>query len=240
MRGRLRVRTDSKTSLPAAAGTHGVVVLTRTVILLCVLAALVIFVVDMSGSGPHTTGSSGVYPNASVVGGGNGAPVCQPDLTLPTGTGAIRVYIWSQDTLPAVRATFTSRDGTVLAGGTHPAGSPPGAIFVPLRPRAGATGQRVGSLCLSTPSAQALPFSAGTVVAGAHPATLAGKAQGTELYLIYESGTSASWWQMLPKLMPRFGYGKWSLLGSWTFILAILAVVAIWVAAIRLLWREFS
>jgi hypothetical protein len=49
-----------------------------------------------------------------------------------------------------------------------------------------------------------------------------------------------SWWRLLPTVFRRFGYGKWSVLGSWTFIACGVALVLVWVASLRLLWRELS
>jgi hypothetical protein len=136
--------------------------------------------------------------------------------------------------LPRIAIDFVNTAGRRVASGVLMAGAAEGpAISLPLGYPHG--GSAEGRLCLHIGGHRALVFDGGL---GEGVTTVDGVAQpGSPAILYYRPG-SDSWWHLLGALDYRLGLGKSAIFGDWTLPAIVLAALAVWFGAIRLLIRE--
>jgi len=194
-------------------------------------------VLEFSGSAPRVADSNHVDSSelAAVV--RPGQKLCQPGVVLPPDGAAVRIFVDSHDRpMPRISLTLTDVSGRVVDTGVLPAGRPQGFSIIPLRH----PGPAGGTLCLTVGGHD-------QVAIGGSPESLApilervdGKPQPAAVALWYMRAGSESWWQLMPTLARRFGYGKWGFLGGWTFVAGAVLLVLVWLAVLRLLWTQFA
>jgi hypothetical protein len=206
----------------------------RLVLGVAVLAIVAAFVLDMSRSAPRLAGSNhvGQAVFADVVPGGG--RLCQPESGPPNGSAIAELLIGTYGRqLPALEVTFLSASGAVVSSGRRAAGGPQGDVGIFLsHPRGEAVRSclRVGGHHKVAVGGEGQGSTAGTL--------LDGKAVPGRASLVFYRSGSESWWQLLPTLATRFGFGKASFFGDWTLPLMALMLLGAWVAALRLLLRE--
>lgn len=204
--------------------------------LLCVIGALAL---DMSGSAPRLSGTNHVNPLAFVVTVPPGGRLCQPAVALPPDTGSVKLLIASYGRpLPTISALLTGEDGERLASGELARGRKQGYVTIPLEP----VRQRVraGTLCIRFGGTSKLAFGGVGEPENAASVRVNGHIAEAKVSLYYLRPGSESWWELLPTLAQRFGFGKAAFFGSWTLPLVAFLLLATWVATIRLLVKEAS
>jgi hypothetical protein len=203
---------------------------------LALLATLIGFLIDMSGSAPRLAGSDHIdwpAPNPAVAVAPPGSPMCVTTV-LPSDTGSLLIAIHGAPRLPRIAATFTALGGRRLAAGVLRAGVPESAaVSIPLHH--GPIPSVAGRLCLRGAGRATLVYDG---LAGTGVATVGGApASGAPAILFYRPG-SESWWSLLGALDLRFGLGKWSIFGDWTLPVLALVALSLFGAVARLLARE--
>ncbi len=209
----------------------------RWALALAVLATAIVLLVDMSGSAPRLADTNHVAPIGFYGVFRGGTTVCQPGVDVPAGSGGVKVVFWTYQTpLPSVTATLVGPTHRILTRGLLPGGgSRGGEVIVPLRE---STRALSGTLCLKVGGSRRFELEGTLTGVGAGSATVGRRAQNFQVSVRVMRRGSESWWQLLPTLTRRFGYGKWSVLGGWTFIAGAVVLAMIWIWATRLLWRE--
>jgi len=203
---------------------------------LALLATLIGFLIDMSGSAPRLAGSDHVHwpaidPAVAIAPAGQSMCVVT---VLPSDTASILIAIHGAVRLPRITVTFDDLTGRRLATGVLRAGVPEsGAVSIALR-HAHAPSV-AGNLCLRGGGRATLVYDG---LVGTGVTTVGGVASlGTPAILFYRHG-SESWWSLLGALDLRFGLGKSSIFGDWTLPVIALAALALFGAVTRVLVRE--
>lgn len=193
---------------------------------------------ELSGSAGRIVGTDhanylGFY---STVQGGE--ELCQTGVDLPAEAAAVRMEIGTYGApLPDLALSFLDSAGKVVARGSLPAGGAQGIVSIPLSYPHGPT--VAGRLCVRPSGSGMLALAGETWPAGSvGDSEVEGTSQGGRIGLFYVSRPQ-SWWALLPRLSERLGFGKAGF-GSWTLILAAIAMIAVWVLVGRLLARELS
>jgi hypothetical protein len=204
---------------------------------LALLATLIVFLIDMSGSAPRLAGSDHVHwpaLNPSVAVAPPHTDMCVKGTALPADAATMLISIHGAKTLPAIRMTFVDTLGRTIATGSLPRGAPEsGAVAIPLRHRIETSAY--GTLCLRAAGRATLVYDG---QGGVAPTTAGGVTQpGTPAILYYRRG-SESWWDLLGALDTRFGLAKASVFGDWTLPVVALLALALFAAVTRLLLRE--
>jgi hypothetical protein len=207
---------------------------------LAVLAVVGVLVLDMSRSAPRGAGSDHVSIAvfaATVPGGGT---VCQPIAPLPGDAAAAQVLIGTYGRpVPALDLHFTGTGGTTVATGTLAAGAREGTVTIPIHRLATASAAReAGAFCLSVGGHSTVVLGGEGGPVGASSEYVNGTQQPGRVGLLYARAGSESWWQLLPVLDERFGLGKASVFGDWTFPAIALLLVGVWALVLRLLLYE--
>jgi hypothetical protein len=202
--------------------------------LICVLG---VFVLDMSGSARRLTGTNHIDPLGFVATVPANGTVCQPIALLPSGTASVRVLIGTYGRpVPTISSQFTGPDGKLLASGSLPTGTTQGYVDVPLRY---AGRQSVpGTICLRFEGNHKLAIGGEALAASPTSASVNGRPQPAGVALYYLRRHPESWWQSLPTVVERFGFGKAAFFGDWTLPTAALLLLGTWIATIRLLLKE--
>jgi hypothetical protein len=208
----------------------------RVALALALLATLIGFVIDMSGSAPRLAGDNHVRwpaPDAAVAVAPPGTLTCVT-VVLPGDTGSVVLGIHGPSRLPRITARVLSTTGRLITRGSLPAGAAPGAaISIPLRVPHGA--DAVGKLCLRGGGHAALVYDGQM---GVGLTTVNGvTAPGSPALLFYRPGRE-SWWALLGALDRRVGFGKSTIFGDWTLPALALCALALFAAVVRLLLRE--
>lgn len=203
--------------------------------LLCIVG---VFVIEMSGSARRLSGTNHIDPLDFVVTVPANGRVCQPIAFLPADTGAVKFLIGTYGRpLPDISSEFVA-GGEVLAAGALPAGGKQGYVAVPLRYSRQSGTQ--GTICLRFGGDRQIALGGEPLAASPSSATVNGTPSPAGLALYYLRKHPESWWQMLPTLAQRFGFGKAALFGNWTLPAAAMLLLATWVGAIRLLYKEVA
>jgi hypothetical protein len=209
----------------------------RAVLVVAVLAVVGALVLDLSGRAPRTSGSDHVSPvvfAAIVPGGGT---LCQPFTGLPSDTADAQLLIGTYGyAAPELRLRFLNSAGALVASGRWPAGGPQGAIEIPL---SHAHGEAVRA-CLRVGGTHKLAIEGEGGPLDPADEVVDGALQGGRISLVYFRPGRESWWQLLPTLSRRFGFGKALFFGSWTLPVLALVLVGVWLATARLLLRELT
>lgn len=202
--------------------------------LLCVTG---VFILEMSGTAQRLAGTNHASDATSLRTPKRGT-VCQSDI-LPGDAGRLKLLIAAEGhPLPAISAAFHRAGGGVVTSGKLPAGRAEGFVLLPLRHPHGPSTS--GTLCLHIDGHRQITIGGQPTTPGPSSARLDGKAQPLNLTLVYIRGGPESWWQLLPTLAQRLGYGKAAFFGTWTLPFAAVLLLGVWIATIRLLFREAS
>lgn len=213
----------------------------RIAIGLAVLATLIGFLIDMSGSAPRGAGDDGVArPTFANTVPGNGV-LCQGAMILPGDAASINILIGTYgQRMPRIAAQFKNLRGRTVATGALRAGvavNPLGnriALSYPHGPSV------LGTLCLHVGGRHPVAFAGegfSTTISGVD---VNGQLQAGRVSVIYTRPGRESWWQLLGTLDQRFGLGKSTIFGDWTLPVLALAGLALWLAALRFLVRELK
>ena len=210
----------------------------RVAIGLAVLATVVGLLLDMSGTAPRGAGDDQVTPAAfdnTVPGGG---VLCQGAIVLPGDAASIVMTVGSFGRpVPRIAVTFKDAAGRTTATGLRAAGPGEGVLTVRLRYPHGPS--IAGTLCLRVGGKHMIAI-AGEGFGAASSVHVNGQLQPGRISVLYRRPGRESWWQLLGTLDQRLGLGKSSIFGDWTFPVLALAMLAVWIAAIRVLLRELT
>jgi hypothetical protein len=233
----------------------------RIVLGLAVLLAAGALALDMSGRAPRIAGTDHVSPAAFSATVPRGGKLCQPSMTLPDDAQRVEVLIGTYGTpVPALAVGFIGENGQTAATGLLPEGAREGYVGVPLHYPHGPTVN--GTLCIHVgPGARgpkhvaanaghgagSAGHSPGNVVLGGEVFTpsplterIGGRPEAGRIDVVYLRPGRESWWQLLGALDQRIGLGKASFFGDWTLPVLALALLGIWIAALRLLAKELT
>jgi hypothetical protein len=199
---------------------------------LCILGAAAL---EMSGSAQRLAVTNDIPAAGIVAYVPAGQKLCQPGVVVPSDGAAIQMEIFTYDKpMPTVHVTISDSSGAVVDTGTLSPGGPQGTTVIPLDDPRPVTGR----LCLTATRRVAL--AGDPAPTGPDSQTLNGKPQPAAITVMVMRPGKESWWQLLPTVIRRFGYGKWSFLGSWTFIVGAIVLALIWVLALRTFWKDAS
>lgn len=205
---------------------------------LALIATLVGFLIDMSGSAPRLAGGDRIHwpaPDPGVAVAPAGAKMCVLGTILPGDAASMVIAIHGAARLPRITATFTDASGAFLARGVLAKGAiESGAVTIALHRPAHAPSAQ-GSLCLRGSGRATLLYDG---VTGLGTTTVNGVDQTGSPAIIYYRRGSESWWSLLGALDLRFGLGKATIFGDWTLPVLALAALALFGGVVRLLLRE--
>jgi hypothetical protein len=210
----------------------------RLVLGLALLLAAGALALDMSGRAPRLAGTDHVSPAIFAATLPHGGTLCQPAMTLPGDAQRIELLVGSYGApVPALAVRFLGVGGNTIATGSLRAGAREGNVAVPLAYPHGPSAN--GTLCLHV-SGTAKMVLGGESFTGSVSELVDGKPQPGRIDVLYLRPGRESWWQLLGALDRRFGLGKASLFGDWTLPAMALALLGVWIAAVRLLARELT
>ncbi len=211
----------------------------RVVLVLALLLVVGALVLDMSGRGPRTAGSDHVGMPVFAASVPADGTVCQPASPVPGDAARVQLLIGTYGhPVPALTIHFLGAGGEAVASGTLPAGAPEGLAVIPIAH----TRATVSSVSVCLHIAGRIPTVIGGEGIPVNPGseTVEGKHEGGMIGLLYFRGGEESWWQLLPTLATRFGLGKAPFFGGWTLPFAALMLLGVWVATMKLLWRDLA
>ncbi len=211
----------------------------RVRVVLAVALALVAgaLVLDMSGRAPRMAGTDHTSPVGFVATLHSGQELCQPGMVLPGDTQRVQVLVGTYGPpVPELTTRFLGSGSRLLAEGRLPAGAAQGDVTIPISYLQG--GSVGGTLCIAVKGGKKTVLGGNAFTAGPDSEQIAGAPQPGRITVLYLRPGRESWWQLLPTLSRRFGLGKASFFGDWTLAAAALALLGVWVATVRLLWRE--
>lgn len=210
----------------------------RLAVAAAVLCIVGLFAFEMSGRAPRLASTNHVDFLGFVATVPPHGTICQPGTTLPEEAASARVFVGTYGhPAPGVQMTFREGSHVVTSGSLH-AGAPQGYLAIPFAYPHGAT--RVGTLCLRFEGPNQVALGGASASAGASSERVDGQAAPGVVALAFMRLGSESWWQLLPTLDRRLGFGKASVFGSWTLPVAASLLLIVWMASIRLLLREGS
>jgi hypothetical protein len=211
----------------------------RVVLAVSLTLALGAVALDMSGSAPRTAGSNHVSPSVFAATVPPHGELCEPVVPVPSDAARVQLLIGTFGRpVPVLDVRYLDASGAVVASGRLAAGGREGLVTIPLSESRGAelatrACLRVGGSSKVVFGGEGGPVSAGSEVVNGAP-------QGGLVSLLYLRSGSESWWQLLPTLARRFGFGKASLFGDWTLPVLALLLAGVWFAAARVLLRELT
>lgn len=211
----------------------------RLVLGAAVVLAAAGLALDMSRAAPRTAGSDHVAPLVYSPPVPANGTICQTVSGLPRDAARVTLTVASiGGPVPALDLRFLAAGGQLLATGSLPAGARPGTVSIPVRRVAGGDAETASEACVS--GRGGAPFSLGGegVPVNNFSARIGGSPTSARVSLIYFRAGRESWWQLLPTLAERVGFGKASFVGSWLLLVCAAAMLLVWAATIRLLARE--
>lgn len=192
----------------------------------------------LSERGARMAGTSFVAQRHFAVALPPGTSACQPGTYLADDAAAVSALVGTYGRpRPALAVTFSEPNGSVVARGRLGAGRREGDVVLPLNRVV--EGSRSVTACMRNEGSARVVL-AGDVANADNAARVDGEPVGGVMGFRYLREGRESWWQLAPVVAQRFGLGKAEVFGTWTLPLLALAIVALWVAAIRLLLRETS
>jgi hypothetical protein len=211
----------------------------RVVLGLALLLAAGVFVLDMSGRAPRIAGTDHLNQVAFVATVPGGQKLCQPQMILPKDAARVQVLIGTYGApVPSLAVSFVDPNGGVLTGGQLVAGAPQGEVAVPVDYPHGPTA--VGTLCVRVGGPRKVALAGDIFAPGPASEQVAGMPQAGRIAVTYLRPGRESWWQLLPTLGHRIGFGKASFFGDWTLPVAAILLFGLWVTVARLLARELT
>jgi hypothetical protein len=209
----------------------------RVVLGAALLAVLVVFAIDMSGSAPRLAGWDHTNPVVFSVAVPHGGQLCQPAPFLPPEAASMRFLLGTYGKpAPSFDFTFTTAAGAVSATADLPAGVQQGTEKVAIKRVRGAG--ETTNMCVQVGGKNKVVLAGESGPASPANAVVQGQPQGGRVSLFYLRRGSESWWQLLPTLITRLGLGKAPLFGDWTLPVLALLLAGVWIASLRLLARE--
>jgi hypothetical protein len=212
----------------------------RVVLAVALVLVAGALILDMSGRAPRIAGTDHTNPVGFLASIPSHGSVCQAGMVLPSDTGSIEVLIGTYGPpAPQMTATFEGAGNRLVATGRLAAGAKQGYVRIPLRYAHGAAVG--GILCIHLGAAvHELVLAGDQFAPGPESEHVDGKPQDGRIDVVYLRPGRESWWQLLGVLDERFGLGKASFFGNWTLPVAVLLLLGVWVAAVRLLVRELT
>ena len=208
---------------------------TLGVALVLVVGALV---VELSGQARRISVTDHINPVGFVAAVGGGQELCQAAMLLPSDTQAMEVLIGTYGRpVPALRMRFLV-NGRQIASGRLPAGAKQGDVLLPISHPHGASA--AGTLCVHIAGSSKTVLGGDVFAPGSLSEEINGKPQAGRIAVTFLRGPNESWWHLLPMLSRRFGLGKSPIFGDWTLPIAALALLGVWIGAVRLLVRELT
>jgi hypothetical protein len=213
----------------------------RVRVVLAVALALVagVLVLDMSGRAPRLAGSDHLAPVGFVATLEGSRELCQAQIVLPSDAQRVQVLIGTYGLeVPELAVRFLGPGGRLRASGRLAAGATQGDVLIPLSYPHGHAAE--GVLCVRVGGHSKMVLGGTAATPGPGSEQIGGTPQPGRISVVYLRPGRESWWQLLPSLSQRFGLGKASFFGDWTLAVAALALLGVWVAAVRLLARELT
>ena len=193
-------------------------------------AALVLVLSDAE---PRLAATNNVRPAGFIASVPSARTLCQPNEFLPPDAARVRVVLGVRKNAPGeVVVTVRGPNGLVADGRTEAAN---GATNIPITKVA--RGGDPVAVCLRNVGSSSMAV-AGS--AGPPTGTRIGRRDVKGAVAIeYLRAGRESWWVLAPTLARRFGLGKASWVGAWTFWTVLAAILVLWAAAIALSIRAF-
>jgi hypothetical protein len=213
----------------------------RVRVVLGVACALAIgaLALEMSGAAPRIADTDHLNPVGFFTSMRGGQEMCQPQMLLPDDAQRVQVLIGTYGlSVPALAVRFVDTRGRVVSSGRIPAGSPQGYVAVPIVYPHGRTVN--GTLCIRAGGRRKLVIAGDIVAPGPAADEVQGTIEGGRIAVVYLRPGRESWWQLLPTLSRRMGFGKALFFGTWTLPLAALLLAGLWIGVGRLLVRELT
>jgi len=205
------------------------VVVVATLALVAVASAAV-----LSQRAPRLAGTNAIKHQHFVVELPPGRRACQDHTLLVDDAARVELLVGTYGRpVPPLAVAFTGADGAPLARGRG-GGGPEGHVVVPLDREI--DGTRSARLCVRNGGATNIAL-AGDLANPDAAAHVGRDAADGAIAVRYLRRRDETWWELLPTLATRFGYGKAAVLGWWTLPAAALALLAVWAVTIRLLLR---
>ena len=202
----------------------------RVRVVLGVACALVVgaLVLEMSGAAPRIADTDHLNPVGFFSSMQGGQELCQPQMLLPGDAQRVQLLLGTYGPpVPALAVRFLDTDGRVVSRGRIPAGAPQGTAVN-------------GSLCVRAGGTRKLVIAGDIVVPGPAADEVQGKLEGGRMAVTYLRPGRESWWQLLPTLSERMGFGKAPFFGTWSLPVAALLLLGLWICVGRLLVRELT
>jgi hypothetical protein len=194
---------------------------------------------DMAGAAPRIADTDHMNPVgffSSMLG---GQELCQPQMLLPSDAQRVQVLVGTYGPpVPALAMRFVDSAGRVVSSGRIAAGALQGKVTVPIAYPHGRTVN--GSLCIRAGGHRKLVIAGDIVTPGPAADDVQGTIEGGRMAVVYLRPGRESWWQLLPTLSRRMGFGKALFFGTWTLPAAALLLVGLWICVGRLLIRELT
>jgi hypothetical protein len=210
----------------------------RVALFLALVLAAAALVFELSGSAPRLSGTDHVSLHGFLAPVPGGRELCQSQMLLPQHTRKLRLLLSTRGRhVPELVARFLSAQGSELAGGRL-RGAHKGWVFIPLSPELSSAA--AGTLCIRNAGQRRVLLAGEPFTPASGSARVAGAPVAARIDVAYFRPGSESWWQLLPTLSERFGYGKAPLFGDWALAVLALALIGLWVATARLLMRELT
>jgi hypothetical protein len=208
----------------------------RVVVGFAVLVVAVATVIALSQRGARLAGTNGIKQQAFVVALPAGRQACQRFVLLVDDAARTQVLVGTNGKpAPPLAVTFADRDGRFVARGlgrpTHE-----GLVTIPIG--AAVDGTRPSTTaCIRNLGDRPIVLG-GDIAKPEGSARIDGRTTGGAVSFRYLRAGNETWWSLLPTIASRFGIGKAPIFGDWTLPAAALLLLAVWIAAIRLLVRE--
>jgi hypothetical protein len=211
----------------------------RVRVVLGVALALVgvALVVTLSQRGQRLAGTSFVAQRTFPVVIPPHARACQRSTFLADDSATAQLLVGTYGRpRPTLSVVFADPDGVVVARGRVPGSLLEGIVDVPLE-RVVDGDHLATTVCVRNEGSNRAAL-AGEIASPDAAAAVDGRPTAGIAGFRYLRAASESWWSLAPLIAQRFGWGKASLVGTWTLPLLALVVAGLWFASIRLLLRE--
>ena len=211
----------------------------RLVLAVALALAAGALALDMSGRAQRLAGTDHTTPASFVATLHSGQKLCQPGMVLPGDVQSVQVLVGTYGPpVPELTDRFLGPGGRVLAAGRLPAGAAQGNVTIPISHLHGDS--TAGTLCIDVKGGRKTVLGGNIFTAGPASEQIGGVPRPGRITVVYLRPGRESWWQLLPALSERFGLGKASFFGDWMLAVAALALLGVWAATARLLWRELA
>jgi hypothetical protein len=198
-------------------------------------ALLIALAVDVLLPGYHRTGANGRIRNVAVIM-VPGARICQPDQPIEAGTGRVRLYARGLEPTTGPLDVTVESGGRVLGRGSVP------RMHVPetekqVVARLDRTQQRLpaATVCVTNRGAGFAILGQPSAVATAAATAPPGARQPAKFVLLnfdFQLAHKKSWLSFSPTVSGRYGLVKATFFGSWTFWLAMAALLVVAIGSI--------